>query len=60
MGNLSQGFNFGPTIFTLHANELPDDVICIIAIYADDAILYSMRFGLLATGEALIPTCGES
>ena len=31
----------GPTLFLLYINDLPDDVICNIAIYADDATLYS-------------------
>ena len=31
----------GPTIFLLYINNLPDDVICDIAIYADDTTLYS-------------------
>ena len=31
----------GPTLFLLHINDLPDDVICIIAIYADDTTLSS-------------------
>ena len=31
----------GPTLFLLYINGLPDDVICNIAIYADDATLYS-------------------
>ena len=26
----------GPTLFLLYINDLPDDVICDIAIYADD------------------------
>ena len=30
-----------PTLFLLYINELPDDVICNIAIYADDTTLYS-------------------
>ena len=30
-----------PTLFLLHSNDLPDDVICNIAIYADDNTLYS-------------------
>ena len=30
----------GPALF-LHINDLPDDVICNIAIYADDTTLYS-------------------
>ena len=31
-----QGPIFGPTLFPLHINDLPDNVICNIAIYADD------------------------
>ena len=31
----------GPTLFLLYINDLPDNVICDIAIYADDATLYS-------------------
>ena len=31
----------GPTTFLLHINDLLDDVICNIAIYADDSTLYS-------------------
>ena len=31
----------GPTLFLLYVNDLPDDVICNIAIYADDTTLYS-------------------
>ena len=36
-----QGSILGPTLFLLQINDLPDDVICDIAIYADDANLYS-------------------
>ena len=36
-----QGFLLGPTLFPLYMNYLPDDVICDIATYADDATLYS-------------------
>ena len=36
-----QGPIFGPPIFLLYINDLPDDVICNIVIYADDATLYS-------------------
>ena len=34
-------FILGPTLFLLHINDLPDDVICNVAIYADDTTLYS-------------------
>ena len=33
----------GSTLFLLYINDLPDDIICDIAIYADDATLYSKR-----------------
>ena len=31
----------GSTLFLLYINDLPEDVICNIAIYADDTTLYS-------------------
>ena len=40
-GVYAQGFTLGHTLFLLHINNLPDDAICNIAIYADDTTLNS-------------------
>ena len=36
-----EGSILGSTLFLLYINDLPDDVICNIAIYADDTTFYS-------------------
>ena len=38
---IPQGSILGATLFLLYINDLPDDVTCNIAIYADDTTLYS-------------------
>ena len=39
--SVSQGSILDPTLFLLYISDLPDDVICNIAIHADDTTLYS-------------------
>ena len=36
-----QGSMLGPTLFVLYNNDLTDDVMCDISMYADDTTLYS-------------------
>ena len=44
---VSEGFIFGRALLLLYINELPDDVICNIAIYADNTTLASVSWHLI-------------
>ena len=46
----SCGSILGPTLYLLYINDLPDDVICNIAVYADDTALYSKCYQDLICG----------
>ena len=50
---IPQGSTLSPTLFLLYINELPGHVIGDIAIYADDATLYSNCDGNLICGNNL-------
>ena len=41
IAGVPQGSILGATLFLLYINDLSDDFICDVTIYADDTILYS-------------------
>ena len=51
---VSQGSILSPTLFLLHINDPPDDVICDTAIYPDDTTLYSSVIRHMICGNNLI------
>ena len=40
---IPQSSILGPALLLLYIDDLPDDVICNIAIYADDTTLYAIH-----------------
>ena len=51
---IPERFILGPTLSLLYINDLPDDVICNITLYADDSTHYSkcdQAFHLQEQGE---------
>ena len=42
IAGVPQASILGPTLLVLYINDFPDDVICDIAVFADDVTLYSM------------------
>ena len=50
---VSQGYILGLTLFLLYINNLPDDIMCDIAIYADNTTVYSKWIRHLICGNNL-------